>query len=169
MKLSKRVAFYGIFAALAILMGYIEHLVPLPVPVPGIKLGLANVIVLICLYFMGRREAFFISMVRILISGLLFAGFAGFLYSMSGALLSYAMMCLFQRIKGMSIVGVSIIGGISHNIGQILMACLVMGTYKLIYYFPILLAAGVVTGILTGIVARYCLEYLKKSNISAHG
>ena len=82
----RKIPYYGLFAALAILMGYVEFMIPVPVPIPGVKLGLANVIVIIMLYFMDAKSAFFVSLIRVLLSGLLFAGFAGMLYSMAGAL-----------------------------------------------------------------------------------
>lgn len=159
---SKNVAYYGMFACLALLMGYVETLIPLPLAIPGMKLGLANVIVLITLYAMGTKAAFFISLVRILLSGLLFAGFAGFLYSLAGAVLSFLVMTLLKSTKWFSILGVSVAGGLSHNIGQITVACLVIQNVKLTYYLPILFLSGMVTGILTGIVAKYCLFYLKR-------
>lgn len=162
MSSSRRIAYYGIFAALAILMSYVERMIPVPGTVPGIKLGLANVIVLLALYFMDTKSAFFISLVRILIAGLLFSGFAGVLYSMSGALLSFGAMVLTKKIKGFSIVGVSVIGGIFHNIGQIIVASYVVNTFKLFYYLPVLLIAGVITGVATGFVAKYSLPYLRK-------
>lgn len=162
MESSRKVAYYGIFSALAILMGYVERMIPISVAIPGIKLGLANVIVLLTLYSMGTKSAFFISLVRILISALLFSGFAGFLYSVSGALCSFLAMVWIKKIKGFSMVGVSVAGGIFHNIGQIVMASIVVSTPKLMYYLPILLFSGVVTGIATGIAAQHALPYLRK-------
>ena len=90
----RKIPYYGLFAALAILMGYVEFMIPVPVPIPGVKLGLANVIVIIMLYFMDTKSAFFVSLIRVLLSGLLFAGFAGMLYSLAGALCSFAVMPL---------------------------------------------------------------------------
>ncbi len=159
---NKKIAYYGLFAGLALLMGYVELMIPMPVAVPGIKLGLANVIVLIVLYFMGAKSAFFLSLVRILLSGLLFAGFAGFLYSLAGALLSFGVMALCKRSGIFSITGVSVAGGISHNVGQIAVACVVVNNLKLAYYLPVLLVAGVVTGFVTGLVGKYCLSYLNR-------
>lgn len=93
----RKIPYYGLFAALAILMGYVEFMIPVPVPIPGVKLGLANVIVIIMLYFMDAKSAFFVSLIRVLLSGLLFAGFAGMLYSLAGALCSFAVMVLFAE------------------------------------------------------------------------
>ena len=157
---SRKVAQYGLFAALAILMGYVEMLIPLPLLVPGIKLGLANVVIVVVLYYMNAKSAFFISFVRVLLSGLLFQGFAGLLYSLAGALLSFAVMTLLKKTGKCSIVGVSIAGGVFHNVGQIIVAALVVENMKMAYYLPFLLVSGVVTGCLIGVVARLCLRYL---------
>ena len=157
---SRKVAQYGLFAALAILMGYVEMLIPLPLLVPGMKLGLANVVIVVVLYYMNAKSAFFISFVRILLSGLLFQGFAGLLYSLAGALLSFAVMTLLKKTGKCSIVGVSIAGGVFHNVGQIIVAALVVENMKMAYYLPFLLVSGVVTGCLIGVVARLCLRYL---------
>ena len=158
----KNVAHYGLFAALAILMGYVEMLIPLPLLVPGMKLGLANVIIVMVLYFMDIRAAFFISLVRVLLSGLMFAGFAGLLYSLSGALFSFCIMALMKKTDKFSMIGVSIAGGVFHNVGQILVAAMVVENIKLMYYLPFLLFFGVATGAVNGIVAKISLGYLNR-------
>lgn len=159
---AKRVSYYGLFAALSILMGYIEFLIPIPVPIPGVKLGLANVVVLVMLYVIGAKGTFFISLIRVLLSGLLFAGFAGLLYSLAGALCSFAAMALLQKTGKCSILGVSVAGGIFHNVGQIVVAALVVENVKMAYYLPFLLVSGVVTGIVIGVVARLALAHLPR-------
>lgn len=159
---SRRIAYCGLFAALAILMGYVELLIPMPILIPGVKLGLANVIIVIMLYFMDAKSAFFVSLIRVLLSGLLFAGFAGLLYSLSGAMLSFAVMVLLKRTERFSIVGVSVAGGVFHNVGQIVVAALVVENVRMAYYLPFLLVSGVVTGIVIGIVAQTALKYLKR-------
>lgn len=158
----KKIPYYGLFAALAILMGYVEMLIPVPVPIPGVKLGLANVIIVIMMYFMDVKSAFFISLVRVILSGLLFAGFAGLLYSLSGAMFSFLVMALLKKTDKFSIVGVSIAGGVFHNVGQIIVAALAVENVKMVYYLPFLLVSGVVTGMLIGIVAKTALGYLKR-------
>ena len=158
----KKIPYYGLFAALAILTGYVEMMIPVPVPIPGVKLGLANVIVIIMLYFMDTKSAFFVSLIRVLLSGLLFAGFAGLLYSLSGALLSFVVMALLKKTGKFSIVGISIAGGVFHNVGQIIVAALAVENVKMAYYLPFLLVSGVVTGMLIGIVAKTALGYLKR-------
>lgn len=158
----KKIPYYGLFAALAILMAYVEMLIPVPVPIPGVKLGLANVIIVIMMYFMDVKSAFFISLVRVILSGLLFAGFAGLLYSLSGAMFSFLVMALLKKTDKFSIVGVSIAGGVFHNVGQIVVAALAVENVKMAYYLPFLLVSGVVTGMLIGIVAKTALSYLKR-------
>ena len=158
----KKIPYYGLFAALAILMGYVEMLIPIPVPIPGVKLGLANVIIIIMMYFMDTKSAFFVSLIRVILSGLLFAGFAGLLYSLAGALLSFAVMALLKKTGKFSIVGVSIAGGIFHNVGQIVVAALAVENVRMAYYLPFLLVSGVVTCMLIGIVAKTALGYLKR-------
>ena len=158
----QKIPYYGLFAALAILMGYVEMLIPIPVPIPGVKLGLANVIIIIMMYFMDSKSAFFVSMIRVLLSGLLFAGFAGLLYSLAGAVCSFLIMALLKKTDKFSIVGVSVSGGVFHNVGQIVVAAAVVENVRMAYYLPFLLISGVVTGMLIGIVARTALGYLKR-------
>ncbi|MDY3926653.1 MAG: Gx transporter family protein, partial [Anaerotignum sp.] len=129
---------------------------------PGVKLGLANVIIIIMMYFMDTKSAFFVSLIRVVLSGLLFAGFAGLLYSLAGAMLSFAVMALLKKTDKFSIVGVSIAGGVFHNVGQIIVAALAVENVKMAYYLPFLLVSGVVTGMLIGIVAKTALGYLKR-------
>lgn len=157
-----RIAYYGLFAALAVLMGYVEMLVPVPVPIPGVKLGLANVVVLVMLYYMDAKSTFFISLVRVVLCGLLFAGFAGLLYSLSGALLSFAAMALLKKTGRFSMIGVSVAGGVFHNVGQITVAALAVENVRMAYYLPFLLVSGVVTGVLIGLVAQMALRYLQR-------
>ncbi|BCJ97295.1 Gx transporter family protein [Anaerocolumna chitinilytica] len=153
-----QVAFYGIFVALAFIFSFVEVLVPISLGIPGIKLGLANIVVLTALYAMGPRDAFFISCVRIVLVGFTFGNMASLLYSIAGGLLSWLVMCLFKKIKGFSMIGVSLAGGISHNIGQIAVAGLMLKTTSIIYYLPVLLIAGTVTGILIGILGGMLLK-----------
>ena len=129
----------------------------------GVKLGLANVIVLIALYFMGAKAALGINVIRVVISALLFSGFSGFLYSIAGAGVSFIIMVLAKKIKSSGIIGVSVLGGVAHNIAQIGVAAAVLNTPGLFYYLPVLIISGVVMGVITGIAARYCLNHIEKS------
>ena len=158
----KKIPYYGLFAALAILMGYVEMMFPMPIPIPGVKLGLANIVVIIMMYLMDAKGAFFISLIRVFLSGLLFAGFAGLLYSLAGAMLSFAVMALLKKTDKFSIIGVSLAGGVFHNVGQVAVAAMVVENVKMMYYLPFLLVSGVVTGIVIGIVAKTALRYLKR-------
>ena len=161
MNSSTKVAYYGLFASLAIIMGWVEMMVPIPIPVPGVKLGLANVIIVMAMYFFGGKEALGISLIRIIISGILFSGFSGFLYSVSGAIFSFFVMLLAKDIFKFNIYSVSILGGICHNIGQFVVASLVVKT-NLAIYMPILIISGLITGALIGIIAKNCLSYIKR-------
>lgn len=163
-KRSRKIAYYGMFAALALIMSYVERFIPVPVPVPGVKPGLANIVVLMVLYTMSPKSAFYISIVRVIVSSLLFSGMAGFFYSAAGALLSFLIMFIFKKINIMSIVGVSVSGGISHNIGQILVACAVLENIRIMYYLPVLMISGIITGIFTGFAAKAALRVIKKIN-----
>jgi len=161
--MSRKVAYYGIFAALAILMGYVEAIIPMPAP-PGIKLGLSNVIVVLCLYTMGAKSAFFISIVRVFISALLFKGFVSMWYALAGATLSFLIMALLFKMKKISIIGVSAAGGVFHNIGQLIIASILLGRNVVLYLMPLLMVSGVVTGVIIGIIGKYCVEYVKRRN-----
>ncbi len=165
--MSKRIAFCGVFAALAIVISYFERFIPVPVPVPGIKLGLANVIILIILYYLGSKDAFGVSMIRIFVVGFLFSGMMGIMYSLAGGLLSYITMVGAKKIKIFSPVGVSVVGGVFHNVGQIVVATWVVENYKLLYYLPVLIVMGVIAGVVTGVIAMYSLSYLQKKPFSA--
>ncbi len=161
--MAKKTAYYGIFAALAILMGYVEAVLPMPVPIPGVKIGLSNIVVVLCMYVMGKKEAFYISIVRVVISALLFRGFVGLWYSLAGAFLSYAAMVFVYRFKDASIIGVSVAGGVFHNIGQIIVACIILGRNVVLYLIPVLMVSGVAAGFAIGLVSKYCLRYVEKN------
>lgn len=150
--MSKRVAVYGMLVALAFLLSYVETLIPFNFVIPGIKLGLANLVVLTALYCLGERGAFVISMVRIVLTGLTFTSLSIMLYSLGGGLLSFFCMALAKRFTSFGITGVSVLGGVTHNLGQLLVAVLVVRTGSLMYYFPALLAAGTVAGALIGLL-----------------
>ncbi|MBS6397631.1 MAG: Gx transporter family protein [Clostridiales bacterium] len=151
---TEKLAYMGLLTALALIAGYIDFLIPLPIGIPGVKLGLANLIILWALYSMRPGEALVINGMRIFLSGFLFGSLSMILYSLAGAVLSFACMYLAKRSGRFSITGVSILGGVTHNIGQLLAAMAVLETNSLIYYSPVLLAAGVVTGLLIGIVTQ---------------
>lgn len=158
-----KVAYFGVMTALAMIFSYVEVLIPISLGVPGIKLGLANLVIVIMLYKYGWRDAFLLSTVRILLSGFMFGSLSMIIYSFAGRLLSLLIMTILKRDDGYSIIGVSIGGAVFHNIGQLSIAMLMLESYHIIHYLPVLLIAGVVTGFLIGIL---CKELLKRlSNI----
>ena len=121
-KRTKKLAFSAMFAALALIFSYVEVLIPIPVPIPGVKLGIANLVIIIALYRMGFKYAFSINCVRILIAGLLFSGVFGMIYSFAGGILSIIVMFLLKKTGWFSMVGVSMAGGVTHNLGQLICA-----------------------------------------------
>ncbi len=150
---TKKLALSAILAALAMILSYVEAMVPMPVPIPGIKLGLANLVILLAIYRLGFKYALAINCIRIFVTGLLFTGVFGILYSLAGGLLSLLVMYLLYRTEIFSMVGVSMAGGVAHNLGQLLTACLIMSNIRLMSYFAVLLFAGMGSGILMGIAA----------------
>lgn len=150
----KEVAYYGVFTALAAIASYIEAILPLSVGIPGVKLGLANIIIITVLYLFSARAALCISIIRILIVGFLFGNMSMILYSLCGGLLSFLVMYLAKKTNKVSIIGVSVMGGIFHNIGQIIAAGFSIGFTSIIGYIPILIISGTVAGIIIGLVAK---------------
>ncbi len=156
---SKRVAFLGCCTALALILAYVEVLLPpLFTAVPGIKLGLPNIAIIFVLYRFGISDAAAVSFVRIVIASMLFGNPVTFAYSAAGAVLSLAVMAVLKRLDMLSTVGVSVAGGVLHNVGQILMAMLLLGTAELGYYLIVLAVTGTVTGILIGLCAGYAIK-----------
>lgn len=164
--IARKAAYLGVLTAIALVLGFIERYIPLGASIPGIKLGLANVVILFAIYFMGKRYAFAILLAKVFLSGFLFAGVAGLLYSLAGGLLSFLAMAFAFRFKRLSMIGVSVIGAIFHNVGQILTAALVVQNLKIAFYLPVLLVSAIITGILTGIAAKLVAEALKKSGLT---
>lgn len=150
----KKTAYLGVFAAVAIIFGYVESLFPFFAGIPGIKLGLANLAVLYILEKYTWKEAALVSAVRILVIGFLFGNMFSILYSLAGATLSLAVMTLMKKKAGFSILGVSVSGGVSHNIGQLIIAALIVENTAFLYYAPVLIISGVVTGLLIGLLTR---------------
>lgn len=160
-KKTQRIAVIGVISAFAIILSYIESLISFNFFVPGVKLGLANLAVVMVMYIFGNREAIIVNLIRILIVGLLFTNLFSILFSIAGAVISFLLMVLAKRTGKLSVMGVSVIGGVSHNIGQIIVAAFVVETYSVIYYVPVLIVAGVVTGMINGIVSETLVKYLR--------
>lgn len=157
---NKRIAVAGLMGALALIFSYIEILIPFTPGIPGIKLGIANLVILVLLYYMNWKYALIVNLVRVFIAGLLFSGVFGVLYSLAGALLSLVTMALLKKSDLFSVTGVSIAGGVMHNLGQILVAAVIVGNIRIFVYFPVLIISGVVSGAVIGIVAYLILQRL---------
>ncbi len=159
--MKKQAVHFGVFTALALLFSYIETLIPFHVGIPGVKLGLANLIVVIALYKTNARQAFLLSVTRIVLSGFLFGNLFSIVYSLAGGLLSLLVMVLVKRNGKCSVMGVSVSGGVFHNVGQLLMAMLVTESLNLFYYVPVLMISGLVTGILIGVISNGMLKRMR--------
>lgn len=160
---TKKTAILGLVLAYALILSYIESLIPYFGGVPGMKLGLPNMAIVYLLYDYGEREGIFVNVLRIVLSGLLFGNLFGILFSVSGAVISFVAMCLVKRTNVFDIRGVSICGGIAHNIGQILIAAFVVKTTGVVYYLPLLLISGSVCGYLNGFIAESFIGYINRS------
>lgn len=180
----RRTAELGVMLALALILSYVESLIPFSFGIPGIKLGLPNLIVLLLLYgggetpstqmeerrcwqpviifTKGEREALLVNGMRIVLSGFLFSNLYTILYALAGAAFSFLAMMIGRRTKRFSMIGVSVFGGVFHNAGQLLVAMAVVETFAVVYYVPFLIASGTVTGALLGLVGRELLPYLRR-------
>ena len=161
---AKKIARFAVMIALAFTLSYLESLLPINLGIPGVKLGLANLVTVVAIYLLPAGSAFGIAVIRILLSGLTFGNAIMLVYSLSGGLLSFAVMMLFKRTK-LSPIGVSILGGIAHNAGQLIAAAALMGTARIAYYMPVLLIASTVTGLLIGIASNMIITRLKKIDL----
>ena len=157
----------ALLTAAAVVLGYIERLIPMPGSIPGVKLGLANTVLLYAIYLLDARSAFVLMILKVGLSGLLYAGVSAMMFSLGGGLCSLVMMLLIKKLggSGVSIIGVSVVGAVFHNVGQTAVAALMVNTAALMGYVPFLLVAAVVTGILTGIAAKYAIRGLRASGL----
>ena len=158
-----RVAFLGLFTAFAMILSFVESQIPTFVAIPGIKLGLPNIAIIIILYRFGWKEASIVSLLRVILTSLLFGTVLSMLYSIAGAVLSLVAMILLKKF--LSTVTISVIGGVCHNIGQILVAILVTETQQLLYYLPVLIISGVIAGIVVGIIAALSVKKIEKIDL----
>ncbi len=157
----KRIALFGMMVALAFTFSYVESLIPFNFGIPGVKLGLANLVVVVALYIMTPGEAFAIAVIRVLLAGLTFGNTYSLAYSLCGGVLSFLAMWAVKKTK-LSVIGVSMLGGICHNIGQIIVAAIIMDTLRIAYYLPVLLVAGLITGLLMGVISKAVIDRMKK-------
>ena len=159
---SRQVAYLGLCTAVALILAYVEALLPpLFTAVPGIKLGLPNIAIIFILYRFGWKEAAAVSFVRIVAVSLLFGNPMTLAYSVAGGFLSLLVMAILQKLNFLSTVGVSVAGGVFHNVGQILMAMLLMGTAELGYYLIVLAVTGTVSGIFVGLCGSFAVRRMQ--------
>lgn len=159
---SGRVAVCAVLVTLSMLLSYIDSLIPVLPQIPGIRLGLANIVILTALYMLPKGYAFLIDIVRVLLSGLLFTGVTGMLYSLAGAVLSLLLMYLLKKSGSFSVVGVSLAGGAAHNAGQLLIAILLISNTRILYYLPVLTLSGILTGTLIGFISHTLIHRLSQ-------
>lgn len=159
----KKITFLSVLSALAIILSFVESLLP-PIwsAVPGIKMGLPNIVIIFLLYKFSIKDAAIVSFIRLLIVVLLFGNFMTFLYSFAGAVLSLLVMWLLKHINKFSQIGVSIAGAISHNLAQVMVALLLLQTKEIGFYFPILAVSGTVAGIFVGLSGIMLFKYTAK-------
>ena len=150
---TKKIAVLALAIALAMILSFVESQIPAFVTIPGVKIGLANIAVVFVLYKLGWKEAVLISLVRVFMVSVLFGTAVSLFYSVAGAVLSLTGMVLLRKTGLFSTVAVSVTGGVLHNVGQILMACLLLETNVIVYYLPFLILSGVIAGVVIGVVA----------------
>ncbi len=148
-----RLTMDAMFAAVALIFTYVEFLIPYSVGIPGVKLGLANIVILVVLYEMDLKNAAAVNLIRIAMAGLLFSGVFAMLYSLAGGMFSLLVMWALKKTGRFSMIGVSMAGGVAHNFGQLAIAVFVVSNARLFLYFPVLVFSGVAAGIGIGIIA----------------
>ena len=159
---TKKVAFLGLFISLAMILSYVESQIPPLAAVPGVKIGLPNIVMVLLLYKIGAKETVIVSIIRIFLVSLLFGNVQTMTFSIAGAVLSLAGMILLKKTNLFSCITVSIVGGILHNVGQIIAACFWTNTAEIAYYLPVLLVSGIIAGAVIGIIAGLLVKRLEK-------
>ncbi len=163
MNKTRRTALYGLLIALALIISYVETQIPALIAVPGMKIGLTNIVVLMALYLIGEKSAVVINIIRIMAVSMLFGNGVSFIYSLAGGLLSGAVMIVLKRLDKFSMTGVSIAGGISHNCGQVAAAMLMLNTASLAWYLAVLWFSGMVSGLVVGLLGSVICTRLEKA------
>jgi len=160
----RKLSVIAVFASLAVALGILESLIPFATAIPGAKPGLGNILVLACLWFFSGRDVLWLIAVKTLLTAFILGTFSTFLFSIMGAMASFAVMWSMLRFgrRAFSLTAVSVAGGVAHNLGQLTAAAAVLGTTRIFYYFPVLLAAGVVTGVFVGLAARHLIGTLTR-------
>ncbi len=167
MSYTKKLSLLSMMIAFAILLSFFERMIPFTIGIPGVKLGLANTVSLLAILLIGYKEAFIILLIRVTLVSLLFGGFSAAMYSYTGGILSVLGMCLVYHLfkDKVSCIGLSVLGAVLHNIGQITMAVIIVNNVRLYSYLTILLLASIITGCLTGTVSNGLVYYLKKNKM----
>ncbi|MCI5622446.1 MULTISPECIES: Gx transporter family protein [Anaerostipes] len=160
--MTKRVATDGLFIALSLVVSYIEVMLPIPLGIPGVKIGLANAVIMVLLFFTTWQRALGISVLRIILAGFLFGNPMTIVYSLAGGILSLLVMVLLRKIKGFSAIGISVGGGVAHNMGQLTVAVLLMENAKIYLYMPVLLITGTIAGVAIGVLTGILVKKLPK-------
>ncbi|MDD3185498.1 MAG: Gx transporter family protein [Anaerostipes sp.] len=160
--MTKKIALNGLFVALALVVSYIEVLIPVPTGIPGIKIGLANGVIMVLIWLTTWKQALIVSVVRIVLAGLLFGNPVTIVYSLAGGILSLIIMILLKKTKVFSPVGISAAGGVGHNVGQLTVAVLLMENAKIYLYLPVLLVSGTITGVVIGVLAAILISKIPK-------
>lgn len=158
---TKRLTVLALTVSVAMVLSFIESKIPAFVAIPGVKVGLANIAVIFALYKLGAKEAVLVSLVRCVLVALLFGSVVSLAYSIAGAVLSLTVMILLKRFTPLSSVGVSVAGGVCHNLGQITVASLIMETNVIIYYLPFLILSGTLAGIAIGVASALLVKKIK--------
>ena len=163
---TKRVAFLGVLTSVALVLSYIEAILP-PIwaAVPGIKMGFPNIVIIFLLYSFGVKEAAIVSAIRLFIVALLFGNVMTLAYSFAGAVLSLGLMAFFKKINKLSVIGTSIVGGVAHNLGQVLVAIVLFDTVQIGYYMAVLAVTGTIAGVFVGLAGALLLSRLEKYKI----
>jgi heptaprenyl diphosphate synthase len=160
-EVSKKISYSGILVALAMIFSYVEAMIPINFGIPGMKLGIANLVIVTGLYMLKPKEVLVISLIRIFLMGIMFGNGISLAYSVVGGIISFFVMLVLKYIDRLSVIGISIAGGVAHNIGQIIVAVLIVENTKMFYYIPTLMIAGGVTGAFIGILSDRILKVIK--------
>lgn len=160
---TKQMTQLGLLLSVSLVLGYLESLLPVMIAVPGVKLGLANIVTMLVLYRVGGKQAFFIMMLRVVIAGFLYSGVTGIMYGLMGGVCCITVMLLLRHIPIFSMLGVSMAGAVFHNAGQILVAAIVMDSAGIIYYLPALCISGVLSGLVVGYLSYLLIQLYSKN------
>ncbi|HIR69396.1 MAG: Gx transporter family protein [Oscillospiraceae bacterium] len=158
---AKNMARFGLLIGLALVLGYVESVLPIAPGLPGVKLGLGNTVLLFGLYMLGEKQTVWLMLGKVLLSGLLFGTPSAYLYSLAGGICSLCAMWGLRRLPGMGLIGVSVGGAVCHNLGQLAVAALVVGTAPVLSYLPILLVSAIITGMITGVAAKATISAME--------